>query len=110
VTVGSSEHDEKEETQEQPNDERPFRVGTINKVLHDYGPYLTLGMQLAAAVLLFFFAGSWVDQHYDTEPTFTLIGIALGTAGGFVKFFRSVLDLQKKSESPQKDRQRDNNE
>lgn len=80
--------------------QKRFGVGTVNKVLHEFGPYLTLGMQLAAAVLLFFFVGYFVDMQYGTEPTFMLIGLALGTAGGFIKFFKSIAELQKKHEPP----------
>jgi F0F1-type ATP synthase assembly protein I len=85
---------------EEQREEKPFRVGALNKVLRDFGPYLTLGIQLAAAVLLFFFVGYVVDKHYGTEPTFTLIGLALGTAGGFIKFFKSIAHLLKKNEPP----------
>jgi F0F1-type ATP synthase assembly protein I len=85
-----------------PDDEREkrFRVGVVNKVLRDFGPYLTLGMQLAASVLLFFFVGYGVDKHYGTEPTFMLIGLALGIVGGFIKFFKSIADFLKKNEPP----------
>ncbi len=80
-------------------DERPG-----GKYLKEYGPYVTMGLQLAAAVLVFYFIGSWLDKRYDTQPAFTLGGIMLGTAGGLIKFFRVVIELNKQNESP-KDRQ-----
>lgn len=97
MTTGSSQHGADKESEKE---EKRFRVGTVNKVLHEFGPYLTLGMQLAAAVLLFFFIGYFVDKRYGTEPTFMIIGLALGTAGGFIKFFKSIAELQKKDEPP----------
>ena len=86
------------------NDEKSDKE-PATKYYKEYGPYVTLGLQLAAAVLVFYFIGSWLDNHYDTGPAFTLAGIMLGTIGGLIKFFKAVLDLNKQSESP-KDRQR----
>lgn len=58
--------------------------------LQDAAPYLGLGMQLAVAVLLFFFIGWWVDGEYGTDPFGVLIGTALGITGGMFKFIRTV--------------------
>lgn len=58
--------------------------------LQEAAPYLGLGMQLALAVLLFFFIGWWVDGACDTGPYGMLIGIAVGITGGMFKFIRTV--------------------
>lgn len=73
----------------------------LNQLYRDFAPYLTLGMQLAAAVLMFFFMGWWVDGKLSTTPVFQLVGILLGFIGGMVKFLRTVsgLNKQKKSNS-----------
>ncbi|MCI0707772.1 MAG: AtpZ/AtpI family protein [Ignavibacteriae bacterium] len=76
------------------------RIGTVNKFYKEFGPFLTLGVQLAAAVIVFYFIGSWVDKSYDTSPAFTLVGIMLGTVGGLIKFFKTVIDLSKKENPP----------
>ncbi|HEY4613613.1 MAG TPA: AtpZ/AtpI family protein [Bacteroidota bacterium] len=81
------------------------RVRALNTFYQEFGPFLTLGIQLAVAVVVFYFIGAWVDERYNTSPTFTLVGVMLGTVGGLVKFFKSVSDLNKKEES-QKDEQR----
>jgi F0F1-type ATP synthase assembly protein I len=72
----------------------------INQLYRDFGPYLTLGFQLAAAVLLFFFIGWWLDSTYETSPTFQLLGVLIGSVGGMVKFFRTVSNLNKTKKSP----------
>jgi F0F1-type ATP synthase assembly protein I len=59
----------------------------------DYAPYLNLGLQLALAVVIFFFIGSWIDQRYGTDPAGKIAGAVLGTIGGFIKFFKSVSKL-----------------
>ena len=58
--------------------------------LRDVAPYLGLGMQLAVAVLLFFFIGWWLDGTYGTGPYGMLVGIAIGITGGMIKFIRTV--------------------
>lgn len=67
--------------------------------LREYSPYLTLGFQLAAAVVFFFLIGVWADKHWDASPWFKLLGLFLGTVGGFVKFFRTIADLDRKEKS-----------
>lgn len=58
--------------------------------MRDVGPYLGLGMQLAIAVLAFFFLGWWVDTALDSRPIGMLVGVALGLAGGMLQFIRTV--------------------
>jgi F0F1-type ATP synthase assembly protein I len=53
-----------------------------------------LGGMLAGAVVLGLVLGLLVDKATGAEPTFTLVGIALGIAAGVVAFWvrvRSVL-------------------
>lgn len=70
----------------------------MSQLYKDFAPYFTLGFQLAAAVLMFFFAGWWIDSTYETAPTFQLLGILIGFVGGLVKFFRTVSDLNKRKQ------------
>jgi len=64
----------------------------------DFGPYLTMGMQLAISVVAFFFLGRWLDGLWNTTPWLMVAGLVLGTAGGFISFFRSVVAIGKKEE------------
>lgn len=63
--------------------------------LREYSPYLTLGIQLAAAVVVFSLVGAWLDSRWDTSPWLLLSGLLLGSVGGFVKFFKSIADLER---------------
>ncbi len=78
-----------------PNEEKPRRI--VQSFYKEFAPYLTLGFQLAAGVVLFFFIGRWVDGQLDTSPVFMLVGIFLGTIGGLIKFAKTVQDLSKKN-------------
>ena len=65
----------------------------IQGTYREYGPYLTIGIQLAAAVVVFFFLGDWIDKRYGIAPIGKLVGISIGIVGGFIKFFKSVASL-----------------
>lgn len=62
-------------------------------VIRDSAPYLGLGLQLAAAILVFFFIGSWADRKLGTEPWLMIAGVTVGAVGGFIQFFKSVSKL-----------------
>ena len=64
--------------------------------ISEFGPYLTMCMQLAIAVVAFFFLGRWLDSVLNTAPWLMITGLIVGTAGGFVSFFRSVIAMGKK--------------
>lgn len=72
-------------------------------LLAEFAPFLTLGMQLALPVVVFFFLGRWLDQKFETAPWLMIAGLAIGTIGGFIKFFRTVLSLGD-SKRPQDDK------
>jgi F0F1-type ATP synthase assembly protein I len=74
-------------------DEQDSRGGWGRKLGWEFGPFLTLGLQLAIAVVVFFFLGRWVDSKLGTAPWCMLAGLALGIIGGFVQFFRTAIAL-----------------
>jgi F0F1-type ATP synthase assembly protein I len=48
---------------------------------------------LAAAVVLFFFIGYWIDQRFGVSPYGKILGVLFGSIGGFLQFFKSVSRL-----------------
>ncbi len=72
-------------------------------MLQEAGPYLGLGLQLAAAVIVFYFIGSWADQKLSTAPWLMIVGVTIGAVGGFIQFFRSVSELTKKESTDKND-------
>lgn len=62
----------------------------------DISPYLGLGLQLAASILVFLFLGRWVDGKLGTYPLFMVIGAFIGAAGGMISFIRTVLKHEEK--------------
>lgn len=64
----------------------------------DVGQFLTLGLQLAIVVVVFFFIGRWLDKTFETTPWLTLISAGIGITGGMVKFFRTAVMLGKRAD------------
>jgi ATP synthase protein I len=46
--------------------------------------------QLVGSILVGIFAGRWVDQKWDTEPLFLIIGLLLGLAAGIYAMLRLI--------------------
>ena len=61
------------------------------------GPYLGLGTQLAATIVLMFFLGRWLDGEFDTEPVLTICFSFLGGFAGIYNFIKAVLNLNKRN-------------
>ena len=80
---------------ESPNSETQDKKKKVENqgMYREYGPYLTLGFQLAAAVVVFFFLGDWIDKRYGIAPIGKLVATLIGMIGGFIKFFKSVASM-----------------
>lgn len=65
--------------------------------LRKVGPYLGLGTQLAATLVVMFFLGKWIDDYFNTMPVFVLIFTFLGGFAGIYNFIQTVLRLNKKN-------------
>jgi len=64
--------------------------------------YSGLGFQLAAVILIFLFAGIWLDGKFGTKFIFTLVFTVLGFFGGFYNFYLTVKDLNTKKDKENK--------
>jgi ATP synthase protein I len=63
-----------------------------------YGSYLTLGLQLALSVVVFFFLGRWLDSRFGTDPWLMLAGLVLGVAGGLTSFLKKAIAMGKEED------------
>jgi len=68
----------------------------LTETYKDIGPFLGLGTQLAATIILMFFLGRWLDKKFEIEPILTIIFSFLGGFAGIYNFIKSTLDLNKK--------------
>lgn len=57
--------------------------------------YAGLGFQLAASILLFVFAGQWLDRRLGTGGLFTILGAFLGFGGTMWSLIRALKQDEK---------------
>jgi len=57
-----------------------------------------IGLQLAGSIILFVFAGQWVDRRLGTGPLFLILGVFLGAGGSFYSMYRKLTAAQKADE------------
>ena len=74
---------------------------SIPSISRNFIPFLTMGFQLAAAVVLFFLLGHWIDKRFDIAPIGKLVGLMIGSTGGFIKFFKMVASITADEEKQQ---------
>ena len=68
----------------------------IAESYREIGPYLGLGTQLAATIILLFFFGRWLDNIFDISPALTITFSFLGGFAGIYNFIKTVLRLNEK--------------
>lgn len=54
-----------------------------------------IGLQFAASILLFVYAGQWLDRRLGTGPWFLIIGVFVGAGGAFYSMYRKLMASQK---------------
>ena len=69
---------------------------SVAESMHQAGPYLGLGTQLAATIVAMFFLGRWLDEQFNTFPILILIFTFAGSAAGLYNFIKTVLELNEK--------------
>ncbi len=66
------------------------------KAYKEIGPYLGLGFQLAASIVLMLFLGRWLDKKFGLTPFLTITFAFLGGFAGIYSVIKTVLQLNKK--------------
>lgn len=67
----------------------------VNKTYRELAPYLGLGLQLAATVIIMVFLGIWLDKKFSSGPYLTVICSAVGVFAALYNFIKSVLKSDK---------------
>jgi ATP synthase protein I len=58
-----------------------------------------LGLQFVIAILLFLYAGMWLDKKLGTAPWMLLLGALIGAGAGFYSLWRAMVEENKKYDS-----------
>ncbi len=72
---------------------------SLFQTYRDVGPYLGLGSQLAATIVLMFFLGNWLDEKFELYPVLTILFSFFGGAAGLYNFIKTTLELNRKKKS-----------
>ena len=69
------------------------------------GEFFGVGIQFAGAILLFLFAGRWLDERLGTSPWLLLLGVFVGAGAGFASIYRQlvVIPRQRQAREPGKE-------
>lgn len=71
----------------------------LQKTIRDAAPYMGLGVQLAATMVIFVLIGDWIDEKNESEPLFLTIFALAGIGVGMYTLIKTVLDLEKKKKN-----------
>jgi len=63
-----------------------------------------VGLQFAAAIVLFLFAGQWIDNKIGTNGLFTIIGVFVGGGAAFYNMYRKITAAQRRDDEERKRR------
>ncbi len=63
-----------------------------------------LGVQFALTILVFVFAGVWLDRRLGSSPWFVLVSVFVGAGGGFYSMYRKIIAAQKRDEEERRRR------
>lgn len=58
-----------------------------------------VGMQFALAILVFLFAGQWLDKRLGTNGLFTIACVFVGAGAAFYNMYRKISAAQKEDDA-----------
>lgn len=57
-----------------------------------------VGIQFAFAILVFLFAGQWLDKRFGTNGLFTIAGVFVGGGAAFYNMYRKITAAQRRDD------------
>ena len=67
-----------------------------------------VGVQFAVAIIVFLFAGQWLDDRLGTNGLFTIVGVFVGGGAAFYNMYRKITAAQRRDdEERSRNRNRD---
>jgi F0F1-type ATP synthase assembly protein I len=57
-----------------------------------------VGLQFAFAIIVFLYAGQWVDNRLGTNGLFTIVGVFVGAGAAFYNMYRKISAAQKQDD------------
>lgn len=79
-----------------PDEKKEKPLQSVGRAIKEMAPYSGLGLQLAFTIVIFWFIGKMIDEHYGTSPLWMIVGAMLGIVVGMYNFIKVVVELTKK--------------
>ena len=57
-----------------------------------------MGLQFALSILLFLFAGQWIDGKLGTAPLFLIVFVFAGAGASFYSIYRKLMEQQRRAD------------
>ena len=57
-----------------------------------------VGIQFAFAIIVFLFAGQWLDKRLGTNGLFTIAGVFVGGGAAFYNMYRKITAAQRRDD------------
>ena len=73
-------------------------------LMGESGAYMGLGLQFGLSIVLFMFAGKWLDSRLGTEPWLMVAGVFLGATAAFYSMYRRLMRDQKRRDAAKSSR------
>ncbi len=74
-------------------------LNDLNQTFKEVGPYLGIGVQLAATIILMVILGQWLDEKFEKKYLFTIIFAFLGIISGMYNLLRTLNYLEKRKKN-----------
>ena len=68
------------------------------------GTYAGHGLQFAVSILVFLYAGQWLDRKLGTDPWLMLLLMFVGAGASFYSMYRKLMAAQERDEAARKAR------
>jgi F0F1-type ATP synthase assembly protein I len=65
-----------------------------------------VGIQFAFAIIVFLYAGQWLDKRIGTNGLFTIAGVFIGAIAAFYNMYRKISAAQKQDDEERRERGR----
>jgi F0F1-type ATP synthase assembly protein I len=62
------------------------------------GDYAGIGLQFAFSIVLFMFAGMWLDRTLGTSPWLLILFVFGGASAGFYSIYRKLMAAQRRAD------------
>jgi ATP synthase protein I len=83
-------------------DKKKEGIKGVTDSYREAAPYLGLGIQLAATIVIMVYLGSWLDKYFETNNIFLLICSLFGLGAGLYNFIKTVNNLEKRKKENSK--------